>query len=67
MQQSQQKIAEKIAEKCTEPYASVMIYDKDKAQICPFEEHPHCSTKISRQAKWCPPPGLHRHWLQLNS
>jgi len=36
---------------------------KDKAQICSFEEHPCCNTRISRQTnatKWCPPPRPHR-------
>ena len=50
----------RLAEKRREPYASV-VYDihkvktfdihKDKAQICTFEEHPHCNTRISWQAK----------------
>ena len=62
------RLAEKIAEKRREPYASVITYiHKDKAQTCTFEEHPHCNTRILRQAKWCPPPGAHGHWLQPNS
>ena len=39
----------------------------DKAQICPFEEHPCYSMRISRQTKSCPPLGPHWHWLQFNS
>jgi len=46
------RLAEKIPEKCREPYASVITYThKDKSQICPFEEHPCCNTRISRQTK----------------
>ena len=51
------RLAEKIAEKRREPYASVITYislcpyDKDKAQVCSFEEHPCCNTRISRQTK----------------
>ena len=49
--ESTKEEAEKIAEKRKEPYASVMTYISTKAQICPFEEHPHCNKSISRQAK----------------
>jgi len=49
------KLAEKIAEKRREPYASVITYIrtklKDKAQVCSFEEYPCCNTRISRQTK----------------
>jgi len=63
------RLAEEIAEKRREPYASVITYirTKLKAQICSFEEHPCCNTRISRQTKWCPHPRPHGHWLQLNS
>jgi len=44
------RLAEKIAEKRMEPYASVITY-KDKAQVCSFEEHPCCNTRILRQTK----------------
>jgi len=47
------RLAEKIAEKPRELYASVITYDKDKAQVCSFEEHPCCNTRISRQTKRC--------------
>jgi len=40
---------------------------KDKAQVCSFEEHPCCNTRISRQMKWCSPLRPHGHWVQLNS
>jgi len=45
------RLAEKIAEKHREPYASVTTYIKDKAQICPCEKHPPCNTRILRQTK----------------
>ena len=67
------RLAEKIAEKQREPYAAISvsvmtISPKDKAQICPFEEHPCCNTRILRQTNRClPPPGRHRHRLQFNS
>jgi len=46
------RLAEKIAEKHRELYASVITYiTKDKAQVCSFEEHSCCNTRISRQTK----------------
>jgi len=41
-------LAEKIAEKRTESYTCVMTYKihKNKAQICTFQEHPCCNTRI---------------------
>jgi len=45
------RLAEKIAEKRREPYASIITYIRTKkAQVCSFEEHP-CNTRISRQKK----------------
>jgi len=53
MQQSHKRLAENMAEKLKEPYASVINMHKDKGQICPLEEHPRCHTRITRQTKWC--------------
>ena len=65
--QSQQKTGRKNSWKIQRAICIYHAIHKDKAQICPFQEHPHCNARISRQTKRCPPLGPHGHWLQFNS
>jgi len=43
------RLAEKIVEKCRNPLCICHNIHKDKVQICPFEEHPRSNARISRQ------------------
>ena len=45
------RLVEKIAEKHRGAVRICHNIHKDKAQICPLEEHPCCNTRISRQTK----------------
>ena len=65
MQQSQQKTGRKNSWKTQGAICIGHDIFKDKAQICLFEKHPCCNTRILGQTKWWTHLGPHRHWLQL--